>query len=56
MMCLIKIDTSKQLADIFNKPLAYAQFIGSVRGILGDPEAMRDSGGGVSANSLLRTR
>ncbi len=63
MMCLIKIDTSKQLADIFTKPLAYAQFIGCVHGILGDPDAMRqakvhalqarlsagpgDSGGGV---------
>jgi hypothetical protein len=72
MMRLIKIDTSKQLADIFTKPLAYAQFIGCVRGILGDPDAMRqtkvhalqarisagpgDSGGGVRANSMLRTR
>jgi hypothetical protein len=41
MMRLIKIDTSKQLADIFTKPMAYAQFIGFVRGILGDPDAMR---------------
>ncbi len=72
MMRLIKIDTSKQLEDIFTKPLAYAQFIGCVRGILGDPDAMRqtkayalqarlsagpgDSGGGARANSLLRTR
>jgi hypothetical protein len=31
MMCLIKINTSKQLADIFTKSLAYAQFIGCVR-------------------------
>jgi hypothetical protein len=41
MMCLIKINTSKQLADIFTKPLAYAQVIGCIRGILGDPDAMR---------------
>jgi hypothetical protein len=41
MMLLIKIDISKQLADIFTKPLAYAQFIGCVRGILVDPDAMR---------------
>jgi hypothetical protein len=72
MMRLIKIDTSKQLADIFTKPLAYAQFVGCVRKILGDLNAMRqtkvhalrarlsagsgDSGGGVHANSLWRTR
>ncbi len=70
MMRLIKTDTSKQLADIFTKPLAYAQFIGCVRGILGDPDAMcqtkvralqarlsagpGNSGGGVRANSFCR--
>ena len=43
MMRLIKIDTSKQLADTFTKPLAYAQFIGCVRGILGEPDAMRQT-------------
>ncbi len=43
MMLLVKIDTSKQLADIFTKPLAYAQFIGCVRRILGDPDAMRQT-------------
>jgi hypothetical protein len=40
IMRLIKIDTSKQLLDTFTKPLAYAQFIGCVRGILGDPNAI----------------
>ncbi len=35
MMFLIKIDISKQLTNIFTKPLAYAQFIGCIRGILG---------------------
>ncbi len=66
MMRLIKIDTSKQPADIFTKPLVYAQFIGCVRGILGDPDAMRQTkvhalqarlsagpGEGVRANSLF---
>jgi hypothetical protein len=43
MMRLIKIDTSKQLADNFTKPLAYAQFIGCIRGILGKPDAMRQT-------------
>jgi hypothetical protein len=72
MMRLIKIDTSKQLEDTFTKSLAYAKFIGCFRGIFGDPDAMRqtkvqdlqarlsagpgDSGGGVRANSLLRTQ
>jgi hypothetical protein len=41
MMRMTKIDTSKQIADIFTKPLAYAQFIVCVRGILGDPDTMR---------------
>jgi hypothetical protein len=39
MMRLIKIDISQQLADIFTKSLA--QFIGCVRGILGNSDAMR---------------
>ncbi len=43
MMCLIKIDTFKQLADIFSKRLSYTQFIRCVRGILGDPDAMRQT-------------
>jgi hypothetical protein len=30
MMPLIKIDTSKQLADNFTKPLAYEKFTGCV--------------------------
>ncbi len=72
MMRLIKIDNLKQLADIFTKPLAYAQLVGCVRKILGDLNAMRqtkvhalqarfsagpgDSGGEICANSLWRTR
>ncbi len=43
MMRLVKIDTSEQLADIFTKPLAYAQFISCVGRILGDPDAMSGS-------------
>ncbi len=34
MMRMMKIDTSKQLADVFTKPLVpYAQFIGCIHGI-----------------------
>jgi hypothetical protein len=37
MMRLIKIDTSKQLADIFTKLVAHVHFIGCICRILGDP-------------------
>jgi hypothetical protein len=37
MMRLIKVDTTKQLADVFIKASAYPQSISCVRGICGKP-------------------
>jgi hypothetical protein len=55
MMSLINIDTSKHLADIFTTPLAYAQFIGCVSGILGEPDAMRQTKVHALQSRLLAT-
>ncbi len=59
-MCLIKVNTSNQLADIFTKPLQLPQFHACRDGILTGqsgqvlpPEGPSDSGGGKKTPSSL---